>query len=43
MRRLIAPENPDRAGAHSTRDDAALANDLRDSHPHIEGHHSSWL
>lgn len=43
MRKLIAPENPDRAGAHSTRDNSALANELRNSHPHIEGHTSSWL
>ncbi|XP_062560010.1 uncharacterized protein LOC134224615 isoform X1 [Armigeres subalbatus] len=42
-RKLIAPQNPDRSGAHSTRDDSALATELRDSHPHLEGHFSSWL
>nr|XP_029708992.1 uncharacterized protein LOC109425623 [Aedes albopictus] len=43
MRKLIAPQNPDRSGAHSTRDDSGLANELRTNHPHIEGHFSSWL
>ncbi|XP_062550684.1 uncharacterized protein LOC134215537 [Armigeres subalbatus] len=43
VRTLITPQNPDRAGADSTRDDAALAENLRKSHPHLEGHHSSWL
>lgn len=42
-KRLLAPQNPDRAGAHSTRDDAALADELRQSHCHLEGHQSSWL
>lgn len=42
-KKLLAPQNPDRAGAHSTRDDAALADELRQSHRHLEGHQSSWL
>lgn len=43
LRRLLSPQNPDRAGAHSVRDDSALANELRDKHIHLEGHYSSWL
>ncbi|XP_065085446.1 uncharacterized protein LOC135707530 [Ochlerotatus camptorhynchus] len=42
-KKLLAPQNPDRAGAHSTRDDAALVDELRRSHCHLEGHQSSWL
>lgn len=42
-KKLLAPQNPDRAGAHSTRDDSALADELRLNHSHLEGHHSSWL
>lgn len=42
-KKLLAPANPDRAGAHSTRDDAALADELRRNHCHLEGHQSSWL
>ncbi|XP_062551238.1 uncharacterized protein LOC134216344 [Armigeres subalbatus] len=42
-KRLLSPQNPDRAGAHSTRDDSALADELRKSHCHLEGHQSSWL
>lgn len=43
LKQLIAPTNPDRSGAHSTRDDAMLATELKNSHPELEGHHSSWL
>lgn len=43
LKQLIAPNNPDRSGAHSTRDDAALAKELKNNHPELEGHHSSWL
>lgn len=43
QRNLTAPRNPDRAGAHSTRDDSMLADELRDGHQDLEGHHSSWL
>lgn len=43
QRTLISPQNPDRSGAHSTRDDSALAEELRSSHRDIEGHYSSWL
>lgn len=43
LRKLVAPQTPDRSGAHSTRDDAALANELREKHQDLEGHFSSWL
>ncbi|XP_062704763.1 uncharacterized protein LOC115270471 [Aedes albopictus] len=43
LRKLVAPQTPDRSGAHSTKDDAALANQLRDKHRDLEGHFSSWL
>ncbi|XP_055589267.1 uncharacterized protein LOC129741550 [Uranotaenia lowii] len=43
LRKLVSPEIPDRSGAHSTRDDSALANELREKHPDLEGHFSSWL
>nr|XP_029716691.1 uncharacterized protein LOC115259996 [Aedes albopictus] len=43
LRTLIAPQNPDRAGADATRNDAELAEYLRKSHPELEGHNSSWL
>uniref|UniRef100_A0A8D8J6N2 (northern house mosquito) hypothetical protein n=1 Tax=Culex pipiens TaxID=7175 RepID=A0A8D8J6N2_CULPI len=43
LKRLIAPSRPDRAGANSTVDEAALANELRDGHQHLEGHFSSWM
>lgn len=43
LRTLTAPRNPDRAGAHSTRDDTMLAEELGESHQDLEGHHSSWL
>ncbi|XP_065080981.1 uncharacterized protein LOC135703631 [Ochlerotatus camptorhynchus] len=43
LRKLLSPQNPDRAGAHSVRDDSALADGLRDKHNHLEGHYSSWL
>lgn len=43
LKRLIAPNNPDRSGAHSTREDAVLATELKTRHPELEGHHSSWL
>ncbi|XP_021709546.1 uncharacterized protein LOC110679385 [Aedes aegypti] len=43
LRTLIAPQNPDRAGADSTKNDAELADHLRKIHPELEGHHSSWL
>ncbi|XP_062541411.1 uncharacterized protein LOC134209442 [Armigeres subalbatus] len=43
LRILTAPRNADRAGAHSTKDDTMVANDLRESHKVLEGHHSSWL
>lgn len=43
LRKLVAPQTPDRSGAHSTRDDAALANELRERHRDLEGHFSSWL
>ncbi|XP_065091580.1 uncharacterized protein LOC135712549 [Ochlerotatus camptorhynchus] len=42
-RKLIASQNPDRSGADCTLDEYTLANELRDGHPDIEGHHSSWL
>ncbi|XP_065074201.1 uncharacterized protein LOC135698237 [Ochlerotatus camptorhynchus] len=42
-RKLIASINPDRSGADCTLDEYTLANELRDGHPDIEGHHSSWL
>lgn len=40
---LLFPKNTDRSGATSTRDDSALAQELRSTHPDIEGHYSSWL
>lgn len=43
LRKLLSPQNTDRAGAHSVRDDSALADELRDTHTHLEGHYSSWL
>lgn len=43
LKKLIAPNNPDRSGAHSTHDDAVLAKELKENHPELEGHHSSWL
>ncbi|XP_055589254.1 uncharacterized protein LOC129741540 [Uranotaenia lowii] len=43
VRKLVAPKNPDRSGAASNRDDATLANELKNTHPHLDGHHSSWL
>ncbi|XP_062716584.1 uncharacterized protein LOC115269875 [Aedes albopictus] len=43
LRQLLEPTSKDRAGAHSMRDDAALAQALRDTHQHLEGHQSSWL
>ncbi|XP_058817569.1 uncharacterized protein LOC131680872 [Topomyia yanbarensis] len=43
LKQLMSPNNPDRSGAHSTRDDAKLATELKQSHPELEGHHSSWL
>lgn len=43
LRKLLSPQNADRAGAHSVRDDSALADELRNSHTHLEGHYSSWL
>ncbi|XP_021695243.1 uncharacterized protein LOC110675161 [Aedes aegypti] len=36
LRQLIAPSSQDRAGANSMRDDAALAQTLRDTHQHLE-------
>lgn len=43
QRKLIVPQNPDRSGANSAFEELTLANELRDKHPDIEGHHSSWL
>lgn len=43
LRKLVAPQVPDRAGAHSTQTDAALCKELQQKHPDLEGHHSSWL
>ncbi|XP_055522581.1 uncharacterized protein LOC129716767 [Wyeomyia smithii] len=43
LRKLLSPQNTDKAGAHSIRDDSALADELRDNHTHLEGHYSSWL
>ncbi|XP_058457049.1 uncharacterized protein LOC131434398 [Malaya genurostris] len=47
LKQLLSPNNPDRSvcgsGAYSTYDDAALATELKESHPELEGHHSSWL
>lgn len=42
-RKLIASQNPDRSGANCSLDESTLANELRDGHPDLEGHHSSWL
>lgn len=43
LKQLLAPNNADRSGANSTRDGAALAKELKESHLDLEGHHSSWL
>lgn len=43
LRKLVAPQVPDRAGAHSMQTEAALAKELQEKHPDLEGHHSSWL
>ncbi|XP_062538730.1 uncharacterized protein LOC134207006 [Armigeres subalbatus] len=43
LRKLLSPQHADRAGAHSVRDDAALADELKSKHIHLEGHYSSWL
>ncbi|XP_039446664.1 uncharacterized protein LOC120426045 [Culex pipiens pallens] len=43
LKYLINPKNPDRAGANSMREEAALAKELREKNPHLEGHSSSWL
>uniref|UniRef100_A0A8D8KQC1 (northern house mosquito) hypothetical protein n=1 Tax=Culex pipiens TaxID=7175 RepID=A0A8D8KQC1_CULPI len=43
LKHLITPSKPDRAGANSMRDESALANELQEGHPHLEGHFSSWL
>uniref|UniRef100_A0A8D8NGN9 (northern house mosquito) hypothetical protein n=2 Tax=Culex pipiens TaxID=7175 RepID=A0A8D8NGN9_CULPI len=43
LKYLINPKNPDRAGANSMREEAALAKELREQNPHLEGHSSSWL
>ena len=43
QRKLLSPQNPDRSGAHSVRDDSALAEELRSKHSHLKGHYSSWL
>ncbi|XP_055623974.1 uncharacterized protein LOC129780238 [Toxorhynchites rutilus septentrionalis] len=43
LKTLITPTNSDRAGAHSTRDCAALAKELKETHLDLEGHQSSWM